>query len=124
MATKNQFRDTVQNSLADAGISLTAKETSTTLDAIFESVMGTLQTPGEKVTMGSLGIMRFKPKAASPARTMMLMGKETKVKAKPASLKPAMTFSKATKIEAERLNRTKPFKEHLAQIAAKQAKGA
>lgn len=114
MATKNEFRDTVMNKMNIAGLDISKKETTSAIDAIFDSVLSTLQTPGEKVTMGTLGIMRFKPKPAKPAATRMIFGKETKIKAKPASMKPAMTFSKAIKEEALRLHRTKAFKEHLA----------
>lgn len=121
MTSKNQFRDIVMDNLSNAGITLSKKETGTAVDTIFDSVSGILQIPGEKVVMGNLGIMRFKPKPAKPASTRLVFGAMTKIKAKPASLKPAMTFSKALKEEAERLNRTKAFKEHAAKLEKKKA---
>lgn len=111
---KTKFRDTVLGNLEQTGITLSKKETGLTIDTIFDTVLSTLETPGEKVTLGGLGIVRFRPTAAKPATIKKMFGEEKEIKAKPATLKPNMRFTKGVKQTAEKLARTKKFKEYIA----------
>lgn len=112
---KTEFRDSVMENLVNqAGIEMSKAEAGRALDIVFDTVLENLQKPGEKVTLGSLGKISLKAKAAKPATEKKIFGIMTKIKAKPATLKPFMSFTKGIKETATKLARTKAFKEHIA----------